>query len=115
MKCETAYLAGQAHTLASPDYSCCSSSSAGWDARAVRDGRVLGWMTLGAFLGPFLGVGLYLRAMQLANIGVVATITALLPVVVIPLSMAIHREQVSPRAFGGAVLAFLGVWLMFNC
>ena len=83
--------------------------------RAVRDGRALGWMTLGAFLGPFLGVGLYLRAMQLANIGVVATITALLPVVVIPLSMAIHREQVSPRAFGGAVLAFLGVWLMFNC
>ena len=45
----------------------------GGDARAVRDGRALGWMTLGAFLGPFLGVGLYLRAMQLANNGIERT------------------------------------------
>ena len=79
---------------------------------ALRDGRAMGWMTLGALLGPFLGVALLTRAMQLANVGVVATITALLPVAVIPLAMAIHKEQVSSRSVIGAVVAFVGVWMM---
>ena len=81
---------------------------------AVRGGRAMGWMTLGALLGPFLGVALLTRALQLTNVGVVATITALLPVVVIPLSMAIHKEHVSLRSVGGAVVAFLGVWMMVS-
>ena len=80
---------------------------------ALKDGRAMAWMTIGAFLGPFLGVALYLRAIQLTNIGVVATITALLPVVVIPISMFVNNEHVSPRSFFGAMVAFLGIWLMF--
>ena len=80
--------------------------------RALGDRRAVTWMMLGAFLGPFLGVGLYLRAMQLTEVGVVATIVALLPIVVIPLSMAIHKEHVSLRAVAGAVIAFCGVLLL---
>ena len=80
--------------------------------RALGDRRAVTWMMLGAFLGPFLGVGLYLRAMQLTQVGVVATITALLPIVVIPLSMVIHKEHVSLRAVAGAAVAFCGVLLL---
>jgi len=80
--------------------------------RALGDKRAVLWLTLGAFLGPFLGVGLYLRAMQLTEVGVVATIVALLPIVVIPLAIVIHKEHVSPRAIVGAVVAFSGVLLL---
>jgi len=80
--------------------------------RALTDRKATAWMALGAFLGPFLGVSLYLRAMQLTEIGVVATIVALLPIVVIPLSMAIHKEHVSLRAAAGAAVAFGGVLLL---
>jgi len=80
--------------------------------RALADRKAAAWMALGAFLGPFLGVSLYLRAMQLTEIGVVATIVALLPIVVIPLSMAIHKEHVSLRAAAGAAIAFGGVLLL---
>jgi drug/metabolite transporter (DMT)-like permease len=80
--------------------------------RALGDRRAVMWMTFGAFLGPFLGVGLYLQAMKHTEIGVVATIVALLPIVVIPLSMAIHKEHVSPRAVAGAVIAFCGVLML---
>ncbi len=79
---------------------------------AIKDGRGMFWMTCGAFLGPFLGVSLYLRAMQFTTVGVVATIVALLPVAVIPLAMIIHKEHISPRAFGGALIAFMGVVLL---
>ncbi len=79
---------------------------------ALSDRRAVTWMMIGAFLGPFLGVGLYLRAMQLTEVGVVATIVALLPIVVIPLSMAIHKEHISLRAAAGAIIAFCGVLLL---
>ena len=88
----------------------------GWWGRTLRalgDSRAMLWLAIGALLGPFLGVGLYLRAIQLTNVGVVATITALLPVVVIPVSMVVHNERVSRRSFAGAMVAFLGVSLMF--
>jgi len=81
---------------------------------ALRDRRAMTWLVLGAFLGPFLGVTLYLRAIQVTNVGVVATIVALLPVAVIPLSMAIHKERVSLRSVAGAVVAVLGVGLMMS-
>jgi drug/metabolite transporter (DMT)-like permease len=89
----------------------------GWWRRtfiALGDSRAMAWLAVGAFLGPFLGVALYLRAMQLTNVGVVATITALLPVAVIPFSMVVHKEHISARSLGGAVVAFLGIWLMIN-
>ena len=80
--------------------------------RALRDARAMMWLTIGAFLGPFLGVWLYLRAMQLTTVGVVATIIALLPVAIIPLSIAFRREHISRRSVAGALIAFVGVALI---
>ena len=81
--------------------------------RALRHKTAVAWMSGGALFGSFLGVWFYLRAMQLTSIGVVATITALLPIVVIPLAVIIHKEHVSLRAWFGAFVAFSGVALLF--
>jgi drug/metabolite transporter (DMT)-like permease len=42
----------------------------------------------------------------------VATIIATMPVLILPLSMLVYGEKVSPRAAGGAVLSVAGVALL---
>ena len=66
----------------------------------------------GAVLGPFAGVAMYMVALRHAPTGVVATIIATMPVLILPLSILIYHEKVSPRAIGGAVLAVVGVALL---
>lgn len=68
---------------------------------------------LGAFFGPFLGVSLSLVAIQLTDAGVVATIIALTPVLIIPPSVLLLGEKVSLRAVLGASLAVGGVSMLF--
>jgi drug/metabolite transporter (DMT)-like permease len=69
-------------------------------------------LSAGAVLGPFAGVALYMVALRHAPTGVVATIIATMPMLILPLSILIYHEKVSPRAIGGAVLAVAGVALL---
>ena len=70
-------------------------------------------VSLGALTGPFLGVWLNLVALSLAAVGVVNTIIATNPVLILPVAIALDRERVSPRAWAGAFLAVAGVaWLV---
>jgi len=88
----------------------------GWWPRtlaALRNGPGLGFATLGAFFGPFLGVGLSLVAVKYTLAGVAATLMALLPVLIIPPSILIRKERVTPRAVAGAVVAVGGAALLF--
>jgi drug/metabolite transporter (DMT)-like permease len=67
----------------------------------------------GAFFGPFLGVSFSLMAVQYVESGVALTIMAITPVFLIPMVILIHKEKVSLRAVVGAVVAVLGVALLF--
>ncbi len=90
---------------------------AGWWAPTVRglaDRGALTRTALGAFFGPFLGVGLSLVAVQRTQAGVAATIMALTPVLIVPTVRLTRREHVSARAFWGALLAFVGVMILFR-
>jgi drug/metabolite transporter (DMT)-like permease len=80
---------------------------------ALQDGRAMGYTALGAFFGPFLGVGLSLLAVQHTQAGVAATIMTLTPVLIVPAVAIVYRESISPRAVLGALLAFGGVALLF--
>ena len=79
---------------------------------ATHNARAMLALAVGAFLGPFAGVSLYMVALRHSPTGVVATIIATMPVLILPFSIFIYHEKVSPRAVGGAVLAVIGVALL---
>lgn len=80
--------------------------------RAVEDRHALLMTTLGAFTGPFLGVSLALLALHYLATGVASTIFSLVPITIIPFAYFLHREHVSLRALGGALIAVSGVFLL---
>lgn len=79
---------------------------------ATRHVRAMGVLTVGAAVGPFAGVALSLVALRNAPTGVVATIIATMPVLILPLSIFVHHEKVSLRAAAGAVIAVAGVAML---
>jgi drug/metabolite transporter (DMT)-like permease len=81
-------------------------------ATATRNGRAMLIVTLGAIVGPFLGVILYMIALGKCQAGVVATIVSTMPVLILPFSIVLYRERVSWRAAGGAVLSVVGVAML---
>jgi drug/metabolite transporter (DMT)-like permease len=86
----------------------------GWSriVKAVRNVSLMAIMTAGAFVGPFVGVGLSMIALRDCPAGVAVTIMSTLPVLILPFSIFLYHEKVSPRAVGGAVLSVLGVTLL---
>ena len=66
----------------------------------------------GAVVGPFVGVTTYMLALQNCHVGVVTTILATIPVMILPFSVYLFGERVSVRAIGGALVAAAGVALL---
>lgn len=78
----------------------------------LREPAAMGWITLGALFGPFIGVGLALVAVQHIPTGIAATIIGLVPVFIIPPAVLLHGERVGWRALTGTVVAVAGVALL---
>jgi drug/metabolite transporter (DMT)-like permease len=68
----------------------------------------------GAVIGPFLGVSLSLLVLHYLTVGVASTFLSLVPICIIPFSIYIHKEYVSIKAFGGAVTAVFGIFLLMS-
>ena len=69
-------------------------------------------LVAGAFFGPFLGVTLSLIAVQATQVGVAATLMALPPVFLLPISHFVFHEHIGWRAIAGTLLAIAGVMLL---
>ncbi|WP_461371555.1 EamA family transporter [Candidatus Darwinibacter acetoxidans] len=82
-------------------------------ARALRDRRAMGCISLGAVLGPFLGVTASLVALQHTAAGIVSSLSSLSPVLIIPFSMLFFKEKVLPKEVLGALISIAGVILLF--
>ena len=80
---------------------------------ALRDTPALGFASIGAFFGPFLGVSLSLIAVRHTVAGVAASIMALTPVLIIPLTVLLRRERVGIGGVLGALVAVAGVAILF--
>ena len=59
--------------------------------------------------GHVLGVTTYMLALKGCHEGIVTTILATIPVMILPFSVYVYREPVSPRAIGGALIAVAGI------
>jgi drug/metabolite transporter (DMT)-like permease len=80
--------------------------------RAFRHRKALGIMTFGSFVGPFLGVILYMIALRYCHAGVVSTLVNSTPIIVLPFLIFLYHEKVSLRAAAGAILSVAGIGLL---
>ncbi len=67
----------------------------------------------GAFFGPFVGVWLSLVAIQYTYIGVASTLMALPPIILIPISHWVLKEEITHISIIGTIIALFGVTLIF--
>ncbi len=67
----------------------------------------------GTIVGPFIGIWLSLVAVQLAPVGLAATLMALPPIILIPIERVLYGTRVSNRGITGTVIAIIGVALIF--
>ena len=67
----------------------------------------------GAVVGPFLGMTLSMIAVANASAGVAQTLMSLMPVFIIPLIWVIYREKTNMRGILGAIVAVVGVAILF--
>lgn len=82
-------------------------------ATTMRNGPAMLPISLGALLGPFIGVSLSLMAIQYIPTGVASTFMATVPVIIIPFAVVFLRERVTPREIAGAFMTVAGVAILF--
>ena len=69
-----------------------------------------------ALCGPTLGVGAYQWALNVNDLpaGIVLSVVALSPLVIIPFSMKFEGERPTVRSLIGSIIAVVGVIIMTN-
>lgn len=82
--------------------------------QAASDTKALTYTSLGAVVGPFLGVSLSLKILHYLNAGVAATFLSLVPIFMIPFAVFLHKERVSTRAVLGTIFAIFGIYLLMH-
>jgi len=73
----------------------------------------LGVTLIGTILGPFLGITFSLIAVENTKVGIAATLMSTMPIIMLPMVKYIYKEKLTWRAITGAVIAVLGVGLIF--
>jgi drug/metabolite transporter (DMT)-like permease len=81
--------------------------------RAVKDREGIKYTAAGAVVGPFLGMTLSMVAVAYAQAGIAQTLMSLMPVLIIPVIWIIYREKTSWRGILGAIVAIIGVAILF--
>jgi drug/metabolite transporter (DMT)-like permease len=74
--------------------------------------KPLSIMSMGAVFGPFLGVAFLMRAVHYVPSGVAQTVTATVPVLIIPLAIVFEQEKITARMLWGTLVTVLGVAML---
>lgn len=82
-------------------------------AASFKDYKAIGYTSIGAFFGPFIGVSFSLIAIKYVSTGIVSTITSISPIIIIPMSIIFFKEKVTPKEIIGALISIIGVALLF--
>jgi drug/metabolite transporter (DMT)-like permease len=78
-----------------------------------KDRSAIKWMLIGIIFGPYLGVTFSLIAVKYTQTGIAATLMSTMPVIMIPMVIAIEKEKPSWRAIVGAAIAVAGIAILF--
>jgi len=81
--------------------------------KTMRDSVGMKYTAAGAVIGPFLGMTLSMVAVADAAAGVAQTLMSLMPVFIIPLVWVVYRERTNNRGIIGALVAVIGVAILF--
>lgn len=81
--------------------------------RALNDKEGIRFTALGAFIGPFVGMTLSMVAVAYAQAGVAQTLMSLGPIIIIPLVWGFYGQKTGWRGILGAVVAVIGVAILF--
>ena len=82
-------------------------------AARLKDVKASLYIFAGAATGPVLGVVLSLYSITHTSMGVATTLMSLAPVILIPISVWVFRERISPRAWAGTLVSIAGAVLLF--
>lgn len=67
----------------------------------------------GTILGPTLGITFSLIAIANTKIGIASTLMSTMPVIMLPMGRIIFKERISFQSAAGAVIAVIGVAILF--
>jgi drug/metabolite transporter (DMT)-like permease len=81
--------------------------------KTTRDKEGLKYVAGGAFIGPFLGMTMSMFAVAYTETGIAQTLMSLMPLIIIPLMWVVYREKTNLRGILGAVIAVVGVGILF--
>ena len=76
-------------------------------------GRLLGGVAIAAFFGTYLAIWLQQVALKYSPTGIAQSLLATSPIMVLPMALVIG-ERITVRAAYGAIVALVGVWLLFS-
>jgi drug/metabolite transporter (DMT)-like permease len=82
--------------------------------KAVENRQGIQYTAAGAVVGPFLGMTLSMVAVANAQVGVAQTLMSLMPLFIIPVIWVIYREKTNVRGILGAIVAVVGVAILFQ-
>jgi drug/metabolite transporter (DMT)-like permease len=80
---------------------------------AIYNREGLSHTAAGAFVGPFMGVTLSMIAVTYTQTGIAQTLMSLMPVLIIPIVWVLYKQRTSWRGILGAVVAVIGVSILF--
>ncbi len=86
-----------------------------WGAvgNALTNRTALWLMLLGATFGPFLGVSSSLIAVKYTATGIASTIMSISPILILPATYLLYKQQITWKELLGAVISVAGVALFF--
>ena len=76
--------------------------------------RTAGRLILACFLGTYLGIWLTTVGLKATHAGIAATLASTSPIFILPLAWMVLGERLSPRAVTGALVAVLGIGILFG-
>ncbi len=67
----------------------------------------------GSFIGPYLGITLSFIAVTNAEVGIASTIMSTTPIIMLPMARYFYKEKLNLKSIIGAIIAVIGVALLF--